>query len=91
MKSVPNSVDGGPRHKFQKNLPVALHWQVSQLCTLQNIEFRMRTAKGTRQVGIYQENGSGGFVSDLVFDGGMYCWMAGSQQLRKPRTLTFGF
>jgi hypothetical protein len=33
-----------------------------------------------RHVGIFQENGSGGFVSDLTFRGGRWCWMAGSQQ-----------
>jgi hypothetical protein len=34
----------------------------------------------TRHIGIFQENGSGGFVSDLSFRGGKYCWAAGSQQ-----------
>jgi hypothetical protein len=88
MKAMPNSIIGGPRYKGESNLAVGIHWQVSQLCTLQNIEFRMRSRGDTRQVGIYQENGSGGFVSDLVFDGGRWCWMAGSQQYM-GRNLTF--
>jgi hypothetical protein len=31
-------------------------------------------------VGIFRENGSGGFVSDLNFFNGMFGWIAGSQQ-----------
>jgi hypothetical protein len=62
------------------NLPVGLHWQVSQAASIQNVEFRMKAGKNTRQVGIFQENGSGGFVSNVTFNGGRWCWMAGSQQ-----------
>jgi hypothetical protein len=58
-------------------LPVGLHWQVSQACTLQNIDFKMKKGRRARGVGIFQENGSGGFVSDLTFENGKYCWMAG--------------
>jgi hypothetical protein len=64
----------------QTRLPVGIHWQVSQACTLQNIDFKMKAGKRARGVGIFQENGSGGFVSDLTFENGKYCWMAGSQQ-----------
>ena len=59
-----------------------MQWQVSQACTLQNLLFKMPTdknGKGTH-VGIFMENGSGGFVSDLEFQGGAIGWRAGSQQ-----------
>jgi Pectate lyase superfamily protein len=64
----------------QSNYPVGIHWQVSQACTLQNIDFVMSQSPDTRHVGIFQKNGSGGFVSDLLFIGGKYGWVAGSQQ-----------
>ena len=67
--------------KFQLGkYPVGIHWQVSQACTLQNIDFLLPQTSGTRHVGIFQENESGGFVSDLLFIGGKYGWVAGSQQ-----------
>ena len=59
-----------------------LQWQVAQACTLQNLLFKMPTdknGKGTH-VGIFMENGSGGFVSDLEFEGGAIGWRAGTQQ-----------
>ncbi|PGG96344.1 hypothetical protein GX51_07874 [Blastomyces parvus] len=67
----------------QPLVPTGIHWQVSQACSLQNLVFNM--PKGTdsnkvTHVGIFMENGSGGFVSDLVFNGGNIGWRAGSQQ-----------
>ncbi|EER40925.1 exo-beta-1,3-glucanase [Histoplasma capsulatum H143] len=67
----------------QPLVPTGIHWQVSQACSLQNLVFNM--PKGTdsnkiTHVGIFMENGSGGFVSDLVFNGGNIGWCAGSQQ-----------
>lgn len=35
---------------------------------------------GTNATGIFMENGSGGFVSDLYFEGGNIGFRAGSQQ-----------
>ncbi|KAB5582896.1 exo-1,3-beta-D-glucanase [Coniochaeta sp. 2T2.1] len=35
---------------------------------------------GGTYIGIFSENGSGGFVSDLVFQGGTIGWRAGTQQ-----------
>ncbi|KAK3393387.1 hypothetical protein B0H63DRAFT_531127 [Podospora didyma] len=42
----------------------------------------------TTAVGIFTENGSGGFVSDLEFNGGNIGWRAGSQQYT-ARSLVF--
>ncbi|GAW26432.1 putative exo-beta- -glucanase [Rosellinia necatrix] len=68
----------------QKLVPTGLHWQVSQATSLQNLLFKMpTTAKSggnVTHVGIFTENGSGGFVSDLEFEGGAIGWRVGSQQ-----------
>lgn len=41
-----------------------IHWQVAQATSLQNIIFNMRTDGGNanRQLGIFMDNGSGGFM-----------------------------
>lgn len=59
-----------------------IHWQVAQATSLQNIEFNMirdKSAKNTQQ-GLFMENGSGGFSSDLTFNGGALGIFVGSQQ-----------
>jgi glucan 1,3-beta-glucosidase len=67
-----------------------IHWQVAQATSLQNIVFNMRTDGGTAnaQIGIFMDNGSGGFMSDLTFNGGKYGAFFGSQQFT-TRNLTF--
>jgi hypothetical protein len=58
-----------------------IHWQVAQATTLQNLKFVMPSAgNNVTHRGIFSENGSGGFVSDLEFEGGDIGWRAGSQQ-----------
>jgi glucan 1,3-beta-glucosidase len=49
-----------------------IHWQVAQATSLQNIVFKMVEGGGDAngQQGIFMENGSGGFMRDLVFHGG---------------------
>ncbi|RWA10633.1 hypothetical protein EKO27_g4493 [Xylaria grammica] len=64
----------------QDLVPTGIHWQVSQATSLQNLVFDMPTTSTTTAVGIFTENGSGGFVSDLTFNGGNIGWRAGSQQ-----------
>ncbi|KAM7183947.1 glucan 1,3-beta-glucosidase [Naviculisporaceae sp. PSN 640] len=62
-------------------VPTGIHWQVSQAATLQNILFKMpQRAEGVKHVGVIMENGSGGFVADLTFEGGDVGFRAGSQQ-----------
>ncbi|KAL1902008.1 hypothetical protein Sste5346_001714 [Sporothrix stenoceras] len=67
-----------------------VHWQVAQATSLQNIVFNMRTDGDTanKQVGIFMDNGSGGFMADLVFNGGEYGAFFGNQQFT-TRNLTF--
>ncbi|EEU38415.1 uncharacterized protein NECHADRAFT_106587 [Fusarium vanettenii 77-13-4] len=60
-----------------------VHWQVAQGTSLENIHFYMTKPKDdpkTTQQGIYMENGSGGFLSDLYFVGGKYGAYMGNQQ-----------
>ncbi|KAK0630933.1 pectate lyase superfamily protein-domain-containing protein [Bombardia bombarda] len=67
-----------------------IHWQVAQATSLQNIVFNMRTDGGdaNAQLGIFMDNGSGGFMSDLTFNGGKYGAFFGSQQFT-TRNMTF--
>lgn len=65
-----------------------IHWQVAQATSLQNIRFEMRKGGGTQQQGIFMENGSGGFFTDLTFNGGKYGAFLGSQQFT-TRNLVF--
>ncbi|KAI2907774.1 CAZyme family GH55 [Aspergillus niger] len=50
----------------------AIHWQVAQGTSLENIEFYMMQDGLTTQQGIYMENGSGGFLTNLTFVGGNF-------------------
>ncbi|KAI9735306.1 MAG: hypothetical protein M1818_006500 [Claussenomyces sp. TS43310] len=67
-----------------------IHWQVAQATSLQNIVFNMRTDGGSSnaQQGIFMDNGSGGFMTDLTFNGGKYGAFFGNQQFT-TRNLTF--
>ncbi|RHZ48193.1 uncharacterized protein CDV56_102104 [Aspergillus thermomutatus] len=61
----------------------AIHWQVAQGTSLENIEFYMlynSDVPGNTQQGIYMENGSGGFLTDLTFVGGNFGAYFGNQQ-----------
>ncbi|KAF8520004.1 exo-beta-1,3-glucanase [Hysterangium stoloniferum] len=57
-----------------------LHWQVSQATSLYNIVVHMSTASDTAHQGIFIENGSGGFMGDLAFNGGKFGIWVGNQQ-----------
>lgn len=72
------------------NTGTGIHWQVAQATSLQNIEFFMveNSSEENRQQGIFMENGSGGFMTDLVFHGGNYGAVFGSQQFT-ARNLEF--
>lgn len=63
---------------------------MAQATSLQNIRFEMRKDGGeeNKQQGIFMDNGSGGFMSDLVFNGGRFGAFFGNQQFT-TRNLTF--
>ena len=66
-----------------------IHWQVAQATSLQNIRFEMvKGGDNNKQQGIFMDNGSGGFMTDLVFNGGNYGAFLGNQQFT-TRNLTF--
>ncbi|KAJ3131102.1 hypothetical protein HK100_006813, partial [Physocladia obscura] len=66
-----------------------IHWQVSQATSLQNIYFKMIVGgTGNAQQGIFMENGSGGFFSNLTFTGGNIGMAIGNQQFT-TRSLVF--
>lgn len=67
-----------------------IHWQVAQATSLQNLVFNMREDGGdaNAQQGIFMDNGSGGFMSDLTFNGGKFGAFFGNQQFT-TRNMTF--
>ncbi|KAK0259993.1 hypothetical protein B0A54_09477 [Friedmanniomyces endolithicus] len=68
-----------------------LHWQVAQATSLQNLVFNMvegTLGDGNQQFGIFMDNGSGGFMEDLIFNGGGVGFFSGNQQFT-VRNLTF--
>jgi glucan 1,3-beta-glucosidase len=65
-----------------------IHWPTAQATSLQNIIFKLSSNAGTVHQGLFIEDGSGGFMNDLVFYGGMYGAVFGNQQFT-VRNLTF--
>jgi len=58
----------------------AVHWPSSQATSLTNIVFKLSQAPGNKHQGLFIEEGSGGYVGDLVFDGGAQALAVGNQQ-----------
>lgn len=65
-----------------------IHWPTAQTTSLQNVVFKMAAGNGTRHEGLFIEEGSGGFMNDLIFQGGHYGLNVGNQQFTM-RNLTF--
>ncbi|KAF2266470.1 pectin lyase-like protein [Lojkania enalia] len=66
-----------------------IHWQVAQATSLQNLRFEMtKGGANNQQQGIFMDNGSGGFMTDLIFNGGKFGAFLGSQQFT-TRNMTF--
>lgn len=84
LTDMPNENTSGD----QTYVPTGIHWQVAQSTSLQNIDFVMPLGGGTTAVGVFTENGSGGFMSDLTFFGGNIAMRVGSQQFT-ARHITF--
>ncbi|KAL2017482.1 hypothetical protein VTK56DRAFT_2078 [Thermocarpiscus australiensis] len=57
-----------------------IHWQVAQATSIANVYIFMTDKSTSTQVGIWAENGSGGWLSDIVFTGGQYGFLGGNQQ-----------
>lgn len=73
-----------------KTTGTGIHWQVAQATSLQNIQFNMIQDKSSdnKQQGIFMDNGSGGFMTDLTFNGGSIGAFLGNQQFT-TRNLQF--
>jgi hypothetical protein len=69
-------------------LVAGIHWPTGQATSLQNIVFKMSAAAGNLHQGLFIEEGSGGFVTDLIFYGGAQGLNVGNQQFTM-RNLTF--
>ncbi|KAF2710899.1 glycoside hydrolase family 55 protein [Pleomassaria siparia CBS 279.74] len=65
-----------------------IHWPTAQTTTLQNLVFNMAAGNETLHQGVFVEEGSGGFMADLTFNGGNYGFNVGNQQFT-TRNLTF--
>ncbi|KAK6354721.1 hypothetical protein TWF696_003860 [Orbilia brochopaga] len=57
-----------------------IHWQVAQATSLDHVKFFANNEPGTQHWGLYMEDGSGGYLSDLEFNGGLYGANLGNQQ-----------
>ena len=55
-----------------------IHWKVAQATMLQNVYFK--AGIGSNNQGMWMEDGSGGLISDLVFEGGLFGMWVGNQQ-----------
>lgn len=58
----------------------AIHWPSSQATSLSNIEIFLKDGAGTKHRGVFIEEGSGGYVGDIVITGGEYGLEIGNQQ-----------
>ncbi|KAJ6488579.1 exo-beta-1,3-glucanase [Mycena vitilis] len=80
FRSVRNFVIDVTRVPPQLSQGTGIHWQVAQATSLMNIVVNMSPAANTAHQGIWMENGSGGFMGDLVFNGGKFGMWVGNQQ-----------
>ncbi|ATY64012.1 LysM domain protein [Cordyceps militaris] len=69
---------------------VGIHWQVAQATTIEETSVMMSNASSTTQVGIFAENGSGGWMGDITISNGEYGILAGSQQYSASRITIIG-
>ncbi|KAE9375601.1 glycoside hydrolase family 55 protein [Stipitochalara longipes BDJ] len=69
--------------------PACIHWQVAQATSLENVFFYMNPDKARNQVGVFSENGSGGFMSDLTFTLGSIGLQSGGNQQFTTRAMQF--
>ncbi|KAJ3821137.1 glycoside hydrolase family 55 protein [Lentinula raphanica] len=79
-KTVKNFIIDVRRVPAALSQGTGIHWQVAQATSLQNIKFYMSEDPNTAHQGIWMENGSGGFMSDLTFYGGKFGMWVGNQQ-----------
>ncbi|OAA34929.1 LysM domain protein [Beauveria brongniartii RCEF 3172] len=69
---------------------VGIHWQVAQATAIEETGILMSNASSTTQIGIFAENGSGGWMGDITISDGEYGILAGSQQYSASRINIIG-
>ncbi|KAJ5391193.1 hypothetical protein N7509_006683 [Penicillium cosmopolitanum] len=57
-----------------------IHWPTGQATSIQNVDIVLSSGSGTQHQGLFIENGSGGFLSDITITGGLYGANVGNQQ-----------
>ncbi|CAG8892931.1 unnamed protein product [Penicillium egyptiacum] len=57
-----------------------IHWPTGQASSIQNVQIVMSSDPGTQHQGLFIENGSGGFLTDVTITGGLYGANVGNQQ-----------
>ncbi|UKZ74518.1 hypothetical protein TrVFT333_002188 [Trichoderma virens FT-333] len=77
-----------PPVNAQGSGPTGIHWPTAQATSIQNVRILMSDAPNTAHQGIFMEDGSGGFLTDITFVGGKFGAQFGSQQFTM-RNLTF--
>jgi hypothetical protein len=60
-------------------LVAGIHWPTGQATSVQNVVVKMSTASGNLHQGLFIEEGSGGFLTDMVFYGGAQGIEVGNQ------------
>ncbi|RFU33902.1 hypothetical protein B7463_g2402, partial [Scytalidium lignicola] len=65
-----------------------IHWPTAQATSIQNVVLNLNSASGTTHEGIFIENGSAGFMTDITFNGGNRGLDTGNQQFTM-RNLVF--
>ena len=60
-------------------LIAGVHWPTGQATSIKNVLFKMSADRSTQHQGLFIEDGSGGFVGDLVFQGGNQALAIGNQ------------
>lgn len=65
-----------------------VHWPTAQATSIQNVVFKLSQTPGNNHVGVYMEGGSGGYMGDVTFYGGLIGAQFGNQQFTM-RNLTF--
>ncbi|KIM98550.1 glycoside hydrolase family 55 protein, partial [Oidiodendron maius Zn] len=67
-----------------------IHWQVAQATSIQNVKIFMSDPSTSSQVGIWAENGSGGWLDGILFYQGLYGFLGGNQQYTAGNLLFYG-
>ncbi|CRJ93630.1 hypothetical protein BN1723_020789, partial [Verticillium longisporum] len=57
-----------------------IHWPSSQATAITNCVFKLAEGAQSKHVGLFIEEGSGGLLNDLTFEGGQYAANLGNQQ-----------